>query len=258
VLSLSPALLYTLLLTGGVAVGVAASFTGLGGGFLMVPLLLAAGMSVTDAVGTSFLAILIISLSALLAHSKLAHVDWTLGVLLGVGGAAGAQLGARLLPRVPEGVFRALFALVLVALAARLVLGPDRSREAEAQPAADVPRGWARRLGFVALGVAVGVAAALSGLGGGFVVVPVAILLGLSAARAVGTSFVAILIISVSALFAHARLDHVNLPVGVALGVGGVIGAQLGARLVERVSQRSFRRIFAVLLTLLAGHVLLS
>ena len=77
---------YALLGLGGILVGIGASFTGLGGGFLIVPLLLALGYSAQKAVGTSFLAILVIAVSALVAHNKLANVDYRVGVLLGVGG----------------------------------------------------------------------------------------------------------------------------------------------------------------------------
>jgi len=59
----------------GVIVGILASFSSLGGGFLMVPLLLFLGYDAQQAVGTSFMAIVIISLSALLAHSKLENVN---------------------------------------------------------------------------------------------------------------------------------------------------------------------------------------
>jgi uncharacterized membrane protein YfcA len=59
---------YVLLLLSGLLVGIAASFTGLGGGFILVPLLVVLGYTAQKAVGTSFLAILIISLSAVFAH----------------------------------------------------------------------------------------------------------------------------------------------------------------------------------------------
>ncbi len=111
-----------LFVLGGLVIGVAASFTGLGGGFLMVPLLLFLGFQAQKAVGTSFLAILVISLSALVAHNKLANVDWRVGALLGVGGILGAQLGARLVEQVSTDSFRKIFAAVLVALATYLFL----------------------------------------------------------------------------------------------------------------------------------------
>jgi hypothetical protein len=59
----------------GVLVGAGSAFTGLGDGFLMVPLLLMMGYAAHKAVGTAFLAILVLSISALIAHNKLANVD---------------------------------------------------------------------------------------------------------------------------------------------------------------------------------------
>lgn len=104
----------------GVLVGVGASFTGLGGGFLMIPLLLFMGYEAQKAVGTSFLAIFVISLSALIAHKKLANVDYTAGILLGIGGIAGAQVGARLVEHVSTASFKKIFAVILLGLAAYL------------------------------------------------------------------------------------------------------------------------------------------
>jgi uncharacterized membrane protein YfcA len=104
----------------GVLTGVGAAFSGLGGGFLMVPLLLLMGFSAQKAVGTSFLGIFVISVSALLAHNKLANVDWKMGLLLGLGGVIGAQIGARLVEHVSTAQFKKIFAFILVGLAVYL------------------------------------------------------------------------------------------------------------------------------------------
>ena len=81
----------------GIVVGVAASFTGLGGGFVVVPLL--------------------VGLSSLAGHAKLAEVDWKAGLLLGAGGVLGAQVGPRLLQNVQGSVFQKGFACILLLLA---------------------------------------------------------------------------------------------------------------------------------------------
>jgi uncharacterized membrane protein YfcA len=104
-------------------------------------------------------------------------------------------------------------------------------------------------------GIVVGVGAAFTGLGGGFLVVPVLLFLGYSSQKAVGTSFLAIVVISVSALVAHNRLANVDYKLGILLGVGGIIGAQIGARLVEHVSTAQFKRVFAIILMALAGYL---
>ena len=83
----------------------------------MVPLLLFLGFTAQKAVGTSFLAILVISLSALLAHNKLANVDYRAGILLGVGGVVGAQIGARLVEHISTANFKKVFAVILLGLA---------------------------------------------------------------------------------------------------------------------------------------------
>ena len=111
---------YILMVLGGVLVGVGASFSGLGGGFLIVPLLLILGYPAQKAVGTSFLAILVISVSALVAHDKLANIDYKVGILLGIGGIVGAQIGARLLEHVSTASFKRIFAGILVCLAGYL------------------------------------------------------------------------------------------------------------------------------------------
>lgn len=241
----------------GIAVGLGASFTGLGGGFLMVPLGIFVGLSVPEAVGTSFLAIVIISLSALIAHHRLQHVNPWIGLCLGSGGLIGAQIGARLLPYVAAVTFRKLFALILVLLAARMALAPENQfRDSKQSRTLITPgRSVLQSGAMVGLGVGVGLAASFTGLGGGFLMVPLAIFLGLSVQEAVGTSFLAILIISISALIAHSKLAHVHYPIGIAWGVGGIIGAQGGARLLRFVSGPTFKRIFATLLVLLAARM---
>lgn len=108
---------------------------------------------------------------------------------------------------------------------------------------------------LVALGVMTGIGASFSGLGGGFLMVPILLFLGYPAQKAVGTSFLAILVISVSALIAHNKLGDVDYKIGLLLGIGGVIGAQVGARLVEHVSTAQFKRIFAFILVGLATYL---
>jgi len=101
----------------GVLVGIGASFAGLGGGFLIVPLLLLLNYTAQKAVGTSFMAILVISISSLIAHNKLANIDYKIGLLLGIGGIIGSQIGARLLENVPTSTFQKIFAVILMGLA---------------------------------------------------------------------------------------------------------------------------------------------
>ncbi len=108
---------------------------------------------------------------------------------------------------------------------------------------------------MILAGMLVGAGAAFTGLGGGFLMVPLLLSLGFAAQKAVGTSFVAILIIALSALIVHNKLQNIDYKTGILLGIGGIIGAQIGARFLEHVSTAQFKRIFALLLVLLAGYI---
>jgi uncharacterized membrane protein YfcA len=108
----------------GLLVGFASALTGLGGGFLVVPLLLLLARPHEEAVGTAFVTILMVGISALLAHHRLAHVDWRVGLLLGLGGIAGAQIGARVVAHLEPATFSRIFAVVLLALAVRMFFWP--------------------------------------------------------------------------------------------------------------------------------------
>ncbi len=105
---------------------------------------------------------------------------------------------------------------------------------------------------FLLIGLLVGIAAGFTGLGGGFLLVPILLVMGFEAQRAVGTSFAVILMISISALLAHSKLHNVDYKLGIILGLGGIVGAQIVLRLVELVQTATFKRIFAVILILIA------
>ena len=102
------------------------------------------------------------------------------------------------------------------------------------------------------VGIIVGILSSVSGLGGGFMIVPLLIFLGREAKLAVGTSFVFILVVAISSIIAHYRLGNVDIKTGLMLGLGGVIGAQIGPQILQHVSEQNFKRVFSVLLVITA------
>ena len=92
------------------------------------------------------------------------------------------------------------------------------------------------------VGFIVGILSSISGLGGGFMVVPLLIYLGREAKLAVGTSFVFILVVAISSIISHYRLGNIDIKTGLTLGLGGIIGAQIGPQILQHVSEQNFKK----------------
>jgi hypothetical protein len=102
------------------------------------------------------------------------------------------------------------------------------------------------------MGIVIGILSSGSGLGGGFLVVPLLIFMGRETKLAVGTSFVFILMVAISSILAHYRLGNIDIKTGMVLAFGGVIGAQFGPHLLQHLSDQNYKRIFSVLLVITA------
>jgi len=103
---------------------------------------------------------------------------------------------------------------------------------------------------LVLVGIVVGILSSGTGLGGGFLVVPLLIFLGREAKLAVGTAFIFILMTALSSILPHYRLGNIDLRTGLILALGGVIGAQIGPHLLQHMSDQNFKRLFSVLLVI--------
>lgn len=102
------------------------------------------------------------------------------------------------------------------------------------------------------MGIVIGILSSGSGLGGGFLVVPLLIFLGRETKLAVGTAFVFILMVAISSILAHYRLGNIDIKTGLVLALGGVMGAQIGPHLLQHLSDQNYKRIFSVLLVITA------
>lgn len=105
---------------------------------------------------------------------------------------------------------------------------------------------------LVLLGMVVGILSSGSGLGGGFLVVPLLIFLGHEAKLAVGTAFVFILMVAMSSVLAHYRLENIDIKTGLVMALGGIIGAQIGPYFLQNLSEQNYKRIFSALLIIAA------
>jgi len=274
---------FVLLGLGGI-VGVLSGMFGVGGGFLMTPLLFFIGIPPAVAVATEANQIVASSFSGVLAHLRRKAVDFRMGTVLLVGGLIGAAAGVQ--------VFAALRAMGQVDLLVRLsyvvLLGSVgtlmflESLRAllRARSAAPVPRrrhhSWIHGLPFkmkfrasglyisvippLVVGVLVGLLAAIMGVGGGFIMVPAMIyLLGMPTKVVVGTSLFQILFVTAFTTVMHATTNYtVDMLLAVLLIIGGVIGAQIGSAIGVRLKAEQMRILLALLVLAVGGKLALD
>lgn len=107
----------------GLVAGVASGYVGVGGGFIMVPLMMSVlhvPMKLTS--GTSLIAVMILAVPGTITQAVLGNINWVAGIAVACGSIPGAALGAKLIPKVPERQLRFLFAGFLVVAAVLLVV----------------------------------------------------------------------------------------------------------------------------------------
>jgi uncharacterized membrane protein YfcA len=285
--------LNVLLLFGlGGLVGFLSGLFGVGGGFLMTPLLIMAGIPSTVAAASDSNQIVAASTSGTYAHYRMGNVDFKMGILLLVGGVVGGTLGVQII-KVLRAMGNADFVIKITYVVMLGLVGfymfveslqalrhkvPEARRvEPPGKPSIYVrliqAMPWQMRFNKsgvtlsallpLVLGVIVGILAAIMGVGGGFIMVPVMVyMLRMPMHVVVGTSLFQILFTCINVTFMQAISNHtVDLILAVILLVGSTIGAQVGARLSRRLKGDQLKILLAsivllVMLQIFVGLIL--
>lgn len=242
----------------GLLAGVLAGFLGIGGGTVMVPVMVAVGLSGVQAVGTSTLAILVIATAGSVQNWRMGFLNPQRVLLLGLPAIPTSLVGKELATQIPESVLLAafgtflLFNIYLVGVKKRVV----QAARAEAdEPVAPSPKRLNPVVARLLIGGTAGFLAGLFGVGGGVIMVPLQILLLQEDIKtAVQTSLGAIVITSLSACFWHSRAGNVIPDVGLVLGLGGLVGVQVSTRFLPKLPDRWVTLMFRALLALLAAY----
>ncbi|MFO7769797.1 MAG: sulfite exporter TauE/SafE family protein [Roseovarius gahaiensis] len=263
---------FLLLGLGGI-VGILSGMFGVGGGFLMTPLLFFIGIPPAVAVATEANQIVASSFSGVLAHLRRKTVDLRMGTVLLIGGLVGAGLGVILFNYLKSlGQVDLLVKLCYVAFLG--VIGGMMFVESlrairQTRSGKKVPKrkkhNWVHGLPIkmrfrtsglyisvippLLVGVLVGILAAIMGVGGGFIMVPAMIyLLGMPTKVVVGTSLFQIIFVTAFTTLLHATTNYtVDIALAVLLLVGGVIGAQIGTQIGTRMQAEQLRILLAIM-----------
>ena len=267
----------------GGGIGYLSGLFGVGGGFLMTPLLIFIGVPPAVAVATEANQIVAASVSGALAHWRRANVDFKMGGVLLAGGLLGSTFGVWLYSLLRElgqlDLVIALAYVVFLGIIGSLMLGEAgrtilRRRRTSGAGRKLHQHTWLHGLPFklrfrksklyisallpLGVGLFVGILAAIMGVGGGFVMVPAMIyLLGMPTAVVVGTSLFQIIFVTANVTFLQAVNNQtVDVVLAVMLLTGGVIGAQLGSRHTGKLPAEYLRALLALLVLLVCGKLI--
>lgn len=270
-----------LLLMGlGAVVGFMSGLFGVGGGFIMTPLMMMAGIPPAVAAASDSNQIVAGAASGAYAHWRLRNVDFKMGLVLLAGGLIGGTIGVQLVKWLREFgdiefVMKSLYVLMLSTIGGLMFLESlatirrGRSRAAAPAPGKKKPSLWSRlplQMHFsqsslrtsaifpFLIALLVGALAALLGVGGGFIMVPAMIyIIGMPTIVAVGTDLFQIVITSANVTFQQAITNHtVDLLLAMLLLIGSTIGAQFGARVGRRLRGEQIRILLAIIVLLFA------
>jgi uncharacterized membrane protein YfcA len=264
-----------LLLGMGLAVGFISGMFGIGGGFLMTPLLIFIGITPAVSVATVSSHIAASSMSSALSYWRRKAIDVPLAMMLLAGGIVGTAGGVWVFTLLRAAdlldlVIAMSYVVLLVAVGAMMVIEAVRAivRAYQGYPVVLRRPGshtWLHGLPFkvrfkrskiyvsavpvLGIGFIIGFIGSLMGIGGGFLLVPMLIyFLRVPTATVIGTSTVLTLITMASATVMHAATNHlVDALLALILMVGGVVGAQFGARAGQRMKAERLRFLLGLL-----------
>nr|CAD6426098.1 sulfite exporter TauE/SafE family protein [Rhizobium sp. Q54] len=259
----------------GAAVGFLSGMFGVGGGFLITPLLIFYNIPPVVAVATGANQVVASSISGAITHFRRGTLDMKLGTVLLAGGLVGATVGIWIfswLRRLGQlDLFVSILYVVLLGTVGGLMLNESvraMRRTARNEPPVTKRPGqhiWVHRLPFkvrfkkskiylsaipvLALGFAIGVLTSIMGVGGGFIMVPAMIyLLRIPTNVVVGTSLFQIIFVTAYTTMVQAATNYsVDIVLATILMVAGVIGAQYGVRVGQKLRGEQLRALLALL-----------
>ena len=268
----------------GMIVGALSGLFGVGGGFLMTPLLIFLGIPPVVAVGSEAPHVLASSVSGVIAHWRKKNVDFKMGFFLLSGGIIGSTLGVNLFKLLKtygqiDIVIQFLFLIFLGFIGISMAFESAKTTIKNYQTTSAIrtklhQHSWIHGLPFklrfhrsklyisaippILIGFFVGVLSAMMGVGGGFIMIPAMVyILGMSTNVVVGTSLFQIIFVTANSTFFQSYLNQtVDIVLSALMIIGGVIGAQIGVRIGSKLKAEYLRGILAILVLLVCAKIL--
>ena len=278
---------FFILMSLGLVVGFLSGMFGVGGGFLMTPMLMLLGIPPAVAVASEANHILAASFSGFLAHMRRLNVDFLMGFILLTGGIVGSILGVFLLKYLlnigQEKIFISLSYIFILIFVGVWMLRESLSTLKKTNKGKTNKLHehiWLHGLPFkikfrkshlyisiippIFIGFVVGVLSSIMGVGGGFILVPAMIyILGMPTQVVIGTSLLQIVFVTFVSTIMHSYINQtVDVVLSSLLLIGAVIGAQIGTRVMVKLKGEQIRFLLAIIIiivaTVLVGEILVT
>ena len=267
----------------GMVVGGLSGLFGVGGGFLMTPLLIFLGIPPAVAVGTEAPHVLASSVSGVVAHWRRKNVDFKMGFFLLIGGVVGSTVGVNLFKLLRgfgqiDIVIQMLFLIFLGFIGFSMAFESARTTISKYRTTSSIrtklhQHSWIHGLPFklrfhrsklyisaippIIIGFFVGLLSAMMGVGGGFIMIPAMVyILGMSTNVVVGTSLFQIIFVTANSTFFQSYLNQtVDIVLAALMIIGGVIGAQIGASIGTKLKAEYLRGILAIIVLIVCAKI---
>ena len=225
------------------------TIAGLGAAFILIPVFMALGVEVHTAMATALLLNAISLAIASVTFVRRRLVVWRIGVPILIVASALAPVGAHVSQGLDRTLLLRLFVCFLVMAAALMLFYTPRERETTRRP-------WALLGAGMGVGGAAGFLGGLLGVGGGNVVVPALVTLGVEPKKASATTSLVVVFASLSGFLAHVSLAGMSGPLLGSTALGAGCGAALGARLMsDRLKGRQVKVVIGIVLLAVAAKM---
>tara|TARA_Y100000590_G_scaffold153774_3_gene176654 strand:+ start:2769 stop:3677 length:909 start_codon:yes stop_codon:yes gene_type:complete len=258
----------------GIFVGGLSGLFGIGGGFLMTPLLIFLGIPPAVAVGTEAPHVLASSVSGVIAHWRRKNVDYKMGFFLLLGGIFGSTVGVNLFKILRsfgqiDIVIKLLFIIFLGLIGLSMLFESAKTYRRHRTTSTIRQKlhqhSWIHGLPFkfrfhrsklyisvippIIIGFVIGILSAMMGVGGGFIMLPAMVyILGMPTNVVVGTSLFQIVFVTANSTFFQSYLNQtVDIVLAALMILGGVVGAQIGAKLATKLRGEELRALLALI-----------
>ena len=270
----------------GMLVGGLSGLFGVGGGFLMTPLLIFLGIPPAVAVGTEAPHVLASSISGSIAHWRRKNVDIKMGIILLLGGVVGSTIGVNIFKILMKYgqidlIIQLLFLISLGLIGFSMLFESAKTTIKKYRTTSTIrtklhQHSWIHGLPLkmrfhrsklyisaippFVIGLIVGILSAMMGVGGGFIMIPAMVyILGMSTNVVVGTSLFQIIFVTANSTFFQSYLNQtVDIILAALMILGGVIGAQIGARLGTTIKAEYLRGALAFIVLMVCLKIFLD